>query len=123
MNTIVLYGGVLGIGGSLICSLIITTVAFPKIKEIEKIISAATLISSSGRNIWGGDPIGRLMRATHIFCFLWMRYIPGHFRRAAGNFGNLNMKIPLHLFLWGFCPTLGLFVFGGLLICASFFIA
>lgn len=113
MKFILALVGAAATGLGLLCIAIIMTIAFPKIRKIEKMISAATLNSSSGGNLWGGDPYGRLIRTTHIFCFLWMRHIPGHFRRAASNVGNVNVEISRSLFLWGFMPTLGLFLFGG----------
>ena len=107
----------------LFCTLIIMTVAFPKIREIEKIISAATLNPSTGRNLWGGDPFGRLVRTTQVFSFLAMRNSPGHFRRAASKIGNVNAEVSRYLFLWAFIPTLGLFSFGGVALCGSLIIS
>ncbi|MGP4844574.1 hypothetical protein ACTXGQ_10620 [Marinobacter sp. 1Y8] len=106
----------------ILCTLIIMTIAFPKVREIETLISAATLNPSSGRNIWGGDPFGRLIRTTQVFTFLSVRNIPGHFRRAAGKVGDVDAEIPRHLFLWGFLPTFGLFLFGGIAFCIGFII-
>ena len=107
----------------LLCTLIIMTVAFPKIREIEKIISAATLNPSTGRNLWGGDPFGRLVRTTQVFSFLAMRNLPGHFRRAASKIGNVNADVSQYLFLWAFIPTLGLFSFGGIALWVSLIIS
>jgi len=118
-----MYAGIIGVAGSLIFSLVIATIAFPKIREIEKIISAATLNPSTGRNLWGGDPFGRLVRTTQVFSFLAMRNLPGHFRRAASKIGNVNAEVSRYLFLWAFIPTLGLFSFGGIAVSVSLIIS
>jgi len=122
IGVVTVYAGIIGIAGALLCSLVIITIAFPKVRQIETMISAATLNPSSGRNIWGGDPFGRLIRTTQVFTFLSIRNVPGHFRRAAANVGNVDTEIPRYLFLWGFLPTFGLFLFGGIAVCISLII-
>ena len=123
IGVITMYAGIIGVAGSLIFSLVIATIAFPKIREIEKIISAATLNPSTGRSLWGGDPFGRLVRTTQVFSFLAMRNLPGHFRRAASKIGNVNAEVSRYLFLWALIPTLGLFPFGGIAVSVSLIIS
>jgi len=117
---IALFFGIGGMGLMLIAQIVILTIAFPKIRRIEELISSGPEYSALRlRKVWGGGPYGRLMRTTYVWRYLAMRKIPfGHFRRSAANFGDPDMDIPIGLRLCATVPS-GMMFLGG----ATFFIA
>ncbi|WP_138438980.1 MULTISPECIES: hypothetical protein [Marinobacter] len=104
------YTGVGAIGGALLSLLVILTVAFSRVAQIEELISAAGTSAQRHQKVWGNAPFGRLMRSSSVFTFLVFRAAPfDHLKRSAAQIGDVSANLPLRLWLWGLVPPLSLF--------------
>lgn len=82
----------------------IVTVAFPKIAEVEKKIATEGKQIASVRVVFGGGPIGRWVRAMHVFAFFVFKRIPKFGSKIAARYGDETEPLPLRLKLWATVP-------------------
>lgn len=97
---------VFGVCAMIICVLSILftiTFAFKRIAIVEAKIASPGKELDGIRKVWGGGPIGRWMRAGHVFLFFVVRKLP-MCRGIAERLGDEKEPIPLSLKLWAILP-------------------
>lgn len=80
------------------------TAVFPKVKEVEKIVATPGKQLDGVRWLWGGGPIGRWMRCTHIALFFILAKVPGFGQVWRSRLGDEPEPVPLRLKLWILIP-------------------
>lgn len=96
----------------LLSIIVIVTIAFPRIAEIEQRIGTPGKLIDSVRVCFGGGPIGRWMRALHVFAFFAYRRIPKYGSKIAARYGDEFEPLPLSLKLWVIVPHFVFFLSG-----------
>ncbi|MAA64894.1 MAG: hypothetical protein CL581_08980 [Alteromonadaceae bacterium] len=120
VNIYLLIAGVGGMAVSLLSIIVMLSIAFPKLREVEDRIAGPERSILSLRNIWGNGPIGRLMRTSYVFAFLLIRNIPlAHFQKAAGKIGNPTALLPLGLRFWALLPSITMYLGGAVMLIST----
>ncbi|WP_133243141.1 hypothetical protein [Tamilnaduibacter salinus] len=110
-SELAMFIGIGGFGISSLSILVLLTISFPKLRQIEDLIAGPERSIMTIRAVWGEGPYGRLNRSCHIVLFLLLRHIPlRHFQRTAANIGNPDAKMPVSLHLWAIVPPTGMFI-------------
>lgn len=111
------------IGGGLLSLLVIVTVAFSRVVQIEEKISVAGTSAQSHGKTWGNDLFGRLIRSSYVFTFLVFRSAPlDRLNRSAAQIGDVSAHLPVRLRLWGLVPPLSLLGCSSVFIVAGLFL-
>ncbi len=97
------------LGGFLLLVLMLT-VFFPKVMEVESRIATPGKQLDSIRNLWGSGPIGRWMRIVHVYIFFVFRNLPRIGARIESRMGDEREALPRSLKLWAVFPVLAFFV-------------
>lgn len=103
--------------------LVILTFAFSRVTVIEEKISCPGTSALEHRQVWGNDPLGRLMRSSYVFTFLVLRSAPSsRLNRAAAKIGDISTQLPVRLTLWAVLPPLFLYGCFAVLLIAGLFL-
>lgn len=97
------------LGGFLLLVLMLT-VFFPKVMEVESRIATPGKQLDSIRNLWGNGPIGRWMRIVHVYVFFVLRNLPRIGTRIESRMGDEREALPRSLKLWAIFPVSAFFV-------------
>lgn len=97
------------LGGFLLLVLMLT-VFFPKVMEVESRIATPGKQLDSIRNLWGSGPIGRWMRIVHVYIFFVFRNLPRIGARIESRMGDERETLPRRLKLWAVFPVSAFFV-------------
>ncbi len=97
------------LGGFLLLVLMLT-VFFPKVMEVESRIATPGKQLDSIRNLWGSGPIGRWMRIVHVYIFFVFRNLPRIGARIESRMGDEREALPRSLKLWAVFPVSAFFV-------------
>lgn len=96
--------------GGLLLLVLMLTVFFPKVMEVESRIATPGKQLDSIRNLWGSGPIGRWMRIVHVYIFFVFRNLPRIGARIESRMGDEREALPRSLKLWAVFPVLAFFV-------------
>lgn len=89
-----------------LASILVTiTIAFKNIEEVERRIATPGKQLDLIRNTFRGGPIGRWMRAIHVFSFFLFRKIPRYVPAISSRIGDEVAPIPNSLKLWVILPV------------------
>ncbi|MFC7294502.1 hypothetical protein [Marinobacter aromaticivorans] len=96
--------------GGLLLLVLMLTVFFPKVMEVESRIATPGKQLESIRNLWGSGPIGRWMRIVHVYIFFVFRNLPRIGARIESRMGDEREALPRSLKLWAVFPVSAFFV-------------
>lgn len=91
--------------GGFFLLLLILTLFFPKVVEVENRIATRGKQLDGIRNVWGNGPIGRWMRVVHVFFFFVFRNLPRVGHRIESRMGDESGALPRGLKLWVILPV------------------
>ncbi|MDX5387200.1 MAG: hypothetical protein LPK24_11770 [Marinobacter sp.] len=91
--------------GGFFLLILILTILFPKVREVERRIATPGKQLDSIRYFWGNGPIGRWMRAVHVFVFFLFRNLPRIGVRIESRMGDESEALPTSLKLWVVLPV------------------
>jgi len=97
------------LGGFLLLVLILT-ILFPKVVDVENRIATPGKQLDSVRDLWGNGPIGRWMRVVHVFAFFVFRNLPRVGPRIESRMGDESETLPRSLKLWAVVPVSAFFI-------------
>lgn len=97
------------LGGFLLLVLIMTLL-FPKVVEVENRIATPGKQMDGIRIVWGSGPIGRWMRVVHVYFFFIFRNLPRIGHRVESRMGDEIEALPIGLKLWVILPVSVFFV-------------
>ncbi|MEH6825852.1 MAG: hypothetical protein V7629_18310 [Motiliproteus sp.] len=85
--------------------LVVVTAAFKRIEEVERQIATPGKQLDMIRNVYREGPIGRWMRAMHVFNFFIFRKIPRYGSAISSRIGDEITPIPKALKIWVILPV------------------
>ncbi len=98
------YALIISLPVGLLALIFILVVAFPRIAEVERRIGTEGKLIDTIRVVFGRGPIGRWMRALHVFAFFAYRTIPRYGPVIAARYGDESEPLSLRLKLWATVP-------------------
>ena len=106
---------------ALVMILLVISLFFKKIEEVENLIATPGKQLAEVRKIWGNGPIGRWMRAMHICSFFLFRSIPRFGEVIASRMGDELQRLSLSDKFWAVIPVATAFLLTAVFfICASY---
>lgn len=108
---LIMYLTVGGLGTCLLSMLMLMTISFPKMRQIEDLISGPERSIMRLRLVWGDGPYGRVVRSSYILAFLLLQNIPvAYFQRSASQIGDPDIFVPFSLKIWSLAPSLSMYL-------------
>lgn len=89
--------GAFSIIGGLVTLLMIHTVFFGAIRKVEDHIATPGKQLDAIKHVWGNGPIGRWMRAIHLYFFFIFRRLPYWGRSIERRMGDEDTPVPRKL--------------------------
>lgn len=122
IHDVVAISGAAALIGGLILMILIISVFFKKIEKVEKQIATPGKQLDGIKRVWGNGPIGRWMRATHVWCFFIFRHTPRYGPTIARRMGDEVEPVPIKSKLWAVIPVSSVFVLAFLFLVTSWYL-
>lgn len=104
LEALVAIIGAVSVCTGVILVLLMVTVLFRKIEEIERRVATPGKELDFRRRIWGNGLIGRWMRVLDVYAFLVFRHLPRIGSRFGSEMGDELEPLPKSLKLWVIVP-------------------
>lgn len=107
---------------SLVSIGLVITVAFRRIQQVESHIATEGKYIDNMLPIWGEGPLGRWMRAAHVFFFFAARLVPRYGPVMSARLGDEATPVPRRLKLWATVPMAMAFILMAAAIICSWYL-
>lgn len=90
--------------GFIVLEILIISSFIKKIRVIEDKIATPGTQLAGIKSVWGDGPLGRIMRAMHVFMFFTFRNIPLVGSKFEKRMGNEGKNLPIRMKIWAVAP-------------------